>query len=140
MILDDLLYLADAQASTTSVASTNVIDTVAKGESYEGAWAVVRVDTAYVDAETNSRNVFQIQTSSAEDFLTGSVTLAQSASLAATDLVAGYMWKIRIPVGVKRYLRVYKSTTNTSLFGFSAGKFDAFIVKDVDMNNTDQLA
>lgn len=132
-ILDALLFMSDAQAGTASVASTYTIDTLAKGDEYVGDWLTVRVDTTYTKAGGTPTNTFQLQTSASSTFADGATTLAQSAALQAATLVAGYEWKIRIPKGVLRYLRVYKSTSQSGSDLFTAGKFDAFISKDTDM-------
>ena len=136
MIQDALLVFSDAQAATASVASTSTVDTLAKGDSYAGAWFVVRVDTAYTAASGTPTNVFQLQTSASETFADAATTLVQSASLSATDLIAGYTWKVRIPPGALRYLRAYKVTTQSIENIFTAGKFDAFIVQDADVEQT----
>lgn len=133
MILDARLIFADAQASTVSVAATDIVDTVAKGDAYVGDWLVVRVDTAYTSNGTATRNTFQLQTSDDATFADStSVTLLQSTAYAATTLTAGKFWAARIPMGTKRYLRVYKALSgNTASEYFTAGKFDAFIVADI---------
>lgn len=135
MMLDALAVFADAQADTLSAASTDVVDTLAAGDSYEGAWLNVRIDTAYAVITGSPTNTFQLQTAPDSTFNVGAVTLAQSAALLYTDMVANeYVWKVRIPPGAKRWLRVYKVTTTSggSNYFFNAGKFDAFITLDID--------
>ena len=131
MFLDDLLKLADNQAVTTDSASTNVVDTVAAGDSYAGAWLYTRIAVAYVSSELDGFIQFQLQTSDSESF-TGAndVTLAQSVPIEEATLVAGYEpFVIRIPLKTKRYLRLYHIVTGDTM---DTGNSDAFITKDID--------
>ena len=136
MILDKLAVFADAQSTTTSVASTDVIDTLAAGDSYEGAWFVVRVDTAFVAKNGAPATIFQLQTSPSSNFTdAGTTTLAQSASYLVAQLTAGKFWAVRIPPGAKRYLRGYKYVSNYSAgsIDISTCAYDMFIVKDIPL-------
>ena len=135
MILDALALFSDAQDSTVSVASSNVIDTLAAGDSYEGAWFVVSVDTAFTTASTTPTFTFQLQTSAIEGFTDSTAaTLVASAAYLATQLTAGKFWAVRIPPGAKRYLRGYKSvSTNTGADYVTAAVYDMFITKDIDL-------
>ena len=131
MFLDDLLKLADAQESTVSVASTSYIDTLAAGDSYEGAWFYARVDTAFTDGAGSPTATFSVQTG---DAITCDTTLVSSTALLSASLTAGAEVKLRIPPGAKRYIRGYVTVADgTEAKRFSAGKWDMFIVKDVDM-------
>jgi hypothetical protein len=135
MILDDLLKLADAQESTISVASTSHIDTQAGGESYEGAFMYVRIDTAYSAGAGTPYASFSLQTAPDENFTAGGETLVSSSTYIASQLTAGTEIKIRIPVAPrsKRYIRGYQTVEQDGVnHYFSAGKFDMFITKDVD--------
>lgn len=135
MILDGLLVLDDTMTTTTSCASTNVINTVAAGDSYEGAWFVVQIDTSFT-ATGAPTTVFQLQTSDLETFLdTDDVTLCQTASTLVAGLTAGTRFAIRIPPGAKKYIRGYKSITNYSApsIAVTASAYSMFIVKDIDM-------
>ncbi|MFA5217139.1 Bbp16 family capsid cement protein [Sulfuricurvum sp.] len=134
MILDDLLKLADAQESTVSVASTSYIDTIAAGDSYEGAWLHVRVDTAITASGSATVN-FALQTDDDSTF-PSATTLVETGAVAKAVLVAGKEYKIRIPPGAERYLRGYVTIASGPLL---TGKWDMFIVKDVDMGGQ-QLA
>ena len=136
MILDNSLLLGDAQTITTG-ASTNVVDTLAAGDSYEGAWLYVAVNEVFVTAGTAGTLQIQLQTSSLENFegsATQSVTLSQSAAIAEATLVAGYeMYKVRIPPGAKRYLRTYM-VVGTDTGTITTGKLDMYIAKDAPIN------
>lgn len=129
MYIDKSLVLSDAQAITTTGASTNYIDTLAAGQAYaEGAWFIALVKTAYVGNVTVQ---FELQTATDTAF-TSPVTLLSSGAVAVATLVAGYFAvKARIPVTALRYLRGYATLVGGS---YSAGAVDMKIVEDVDVN------
>lgn len=133
MFIDYLATFSDAQNSTVSAASTNVVDTVAAGDAYVGAWFVTRVDTAFTTATAVPTFTFQLQTAATEDFSGATpLTLVQSAAYLASQLTAGKYWAARIPPGVKRYLRGYKVvSTNTGANYVTAAVYDMFIVQDI---------
>jgi hypothetical protein len=136
MILDARAKFSDAQESTLSVASTDVVDTIDDGDSYEGAWFVALVDTAFTAGAGTPTATFQLQTSDVEGFNDASdSTLIQSAAYLAADLAAGKFFAARIPPGAKRYLRGYKVVSGTvdDTNKFSAGKWDLFITNDIDL-------
>ena len=134
MILDALAVFADAQSGTTSVASTDIIDTLAAGNSYEGCWFVFRVDTAFTQINTASRATIQLQTSSDSAWGGDGYTLVASVAFTTAQLAANKMWAVRIPAGTKRYIRGYKSVSGTDANNaFSGGAWDMFIVKDFDV-------
>ncbi len=130
MLLDIRARFADAQETTVSAASTDVIDTVAAGDSYEGAWFVSRIDTATTSGGS-ATVTFQLQTAATEDF-TGdtAATLIASTAFPVADLTAGKYYAARIPPGAKRYLRAYQVIATADL---TAGKFDHFITNDIDV-------
>lgn len=148
MFLDDLLKLADAQESTISVASTswvptfpNLGTTMSSANLYQGAFMHVRIDTAYVAAAGQPWAQFILQTSDTAGF--GTYTeIASSGTHLAAALTIGTVFNIPIPpAGVKRFLRGYLKVGvadgsavdgASSSHYFSAGKFDMFIVRDVD--------
>lgn len=128
MFLDDLLKLADAQESTASVASTSYVDTIAKGDSYEGAFFYVRIDTA-VTASGSATVDFALQTDDTSTF-PSATTLVSTGAVAKATLISGKSYKIRIPAGAERYLRGYATVATGPLL---TGKWDMYIVKDVDI-------
>lgn len=134
MILDALATLSTAQTTTTSVASTDIIDTVAKGDSYQGCWFVVQVSTAFTTSTTTPTFTFQLQTSDAETFLSATAyTLVQSAAFLASELTAGKFWAVRIPQNTRRYIRGYKSVSvNTGANYVTANGYNMYIVADID--------
>jgi hypothetical protein len=135
-ILDAFLQLSDAQAVTTSAASTNIIDTKSElGDALEkGAWLRVAVQTSFTMA--GATKTLQATFMSADDtaFNTGAVTHAATAALASTACTAGKeLLVMKLPKNVKRYIRLYYTCGDTA----SAGKIDAHIVTDVDSLITD---
>lgn len=136
MIQDSLAIFATAQTTTTSVAHTDIIDTLAKGDSYEGAFFVFQVSTAFTQVGTASRLTVQLQSSDVSTFNdTSDVTVVQSAPFATASLTAGKMWAVRIPAGTKRYIRAYNSVSGTSAgaAAFSGGAWNSFIAADIDV-------
>lgn len=125
MFIDNNLVLADGQASTVSVASTNYIDTLAAGDAYEASWLVVRIVVAAVGGTSLA---FDLRTDSASTFPTDTVLFSTGAiavaSLTANTIVA----RVRIPIGSKRYLRGYITAVGAP----ASTTWDMKIVKDVD--------
>jgi hypothetical protein len=140
MILDNFLVMASNVTTTTAAASTNYVDTVAAGDANVGAWFVVRTGAAAWVAKNGApQTVFQLQTSDSTSFgLSGTATtLAQSSTLLVAALTANkIVWAVRIPSGVKRYVRGYFSISNYSAGSqdLSTVGYSMFIVQDKDMN------
>lgn len=135
MMLDSLLQLADAVTTTTTSASTNVIDLAERASSEKECWFVFNVPTAWTQAGSNTIKL-EVQTSEAEGFGgdASDETLVASGTIAVSSLVAGYSWKTRIPFGRKRYLRGYLTVTGNSGANYiTAAKYDMNIVMDADM-------
>ena len=132
MIMDDWLFLADSQTTTTSVISTNVVDTQAGGDSYEGAWFVVRANALFT--ASGSPNVsWELRSSSVEAFSSDIVTLCACVTVGA--LTEGQFVKVRIGPGAKRYIAGYKDVTNYSSgsIEYDTCDYDMFIVKDTEI-------
>lgn len=136
MYLDAFLELADGQTGTVSVASTNVVDTAAAGDAYSagraGLAVVIRIDTAFTASGGAVTTCFQIQSDDTADFDGSTTTLCQSEDFYAYDLVAKKEIVLPIPPNAKRFIRVYRQNRNetASTNVFSAGAWDAYIVKD----------
>lgn len=133
MIIDYLLVLNDAQAITTSVVSTNIIDTAAAGEAIAPVGALVQflIDTTITSSQ--SINVtFDLQTATDSAF-TSPVTLASSGAISRATLVAGNVpYQTVIPTGCLRFLRAYYTSNGT----IQAGKVDCRIVSAGDTDIT----
>jgi hypothetical protein len=133
-ILDAFKQFSDAQAITTSVASTNIIDTLSElGDAMEsGAWLRVAVQTTFAGGTSLQA---QLQTADDTDFNVGAVTLVQSAAIDVANLVAGKeMLVVKLPKNCKRYLRVYYPHVGVV---HTAGNVDAHIIMNVDSLITD---
>lgn len=135
MYIDATLMIADAQESTVTAASTSFIDTVHKGDSYEGAWFVVRIDTACTSGGSATVS-FALETDTDSGFATAKKTLVETGAIAVASLVAGYTYAVRIPFGAYRYLRGYATVAVADLL---TGKWDMFIAKDVDLKMVSQI-
>ena len=129
-MLDKLNLMSDEQALTTTAASTSYIDQLAAGDAVgRELEAVVLVKTALTGGTSVN---FQLQTDTDSAFGTA-VTLAESGAVVAATLVAGYKWRIRIPKGAKRYLRINYTISGS----FSAGAVTAYLTDGtpVDIND-----
>jgi hypothetical protein len=116
-------------AITAATASTSYIDTIAAGDDYVGCWYVMNVETALTSTTTTGTVTFALQTDSSSAFGTAT-TVVSTAALGSATMVAGYTSKIRIPVGLKRYVRVLMTPSTT----ISTAIVSNFITKDVDVN------
>lgn len=127
MILDTTAIFSSAQTITNGNA-TNVIDLGAPGTVLGASTALSRdvgpgeplpfmaqVITAFAGAGTLTINIVTCDTIS----LSGAVTLASTAALTATTLVAGYQAALSIipNQAVSRYLGVTYTVSTTSLTG-----------------------
>ena len=129
MYIDRSLVLADAQAITTSGASTNYIDTLAAGNAYKAPWFIVLIKTA-VTASGSATVTFDLRHDTDPAFGTETV-LISSGAVAKATLVAGYFaLKVQVPLGAKRYLRGYATIASGPLL---TGAWDMKIVEDVDV-------
>jgi len=132
MLLDKSLELSLAQAFTAqgTTVSTNVIDlgsarNIGAGEDL---FLYVRVDTAVTSAGSATVDI-QLQTSANADLSSPDV-LTSIGAVAKATLVANKTYKLRLPAGTyKRYLGVGFVVATADL---TAGKFDAWIAKNVD--------
>lgn len=136
MIFDKQLMMSEAQNPTTVAAhaSTNVIDLDKAGldAGNSDIEVFVRVETAVTSAG-DATVQFKLETSDAEAFGSGVVTLMDSGALAKTALVANYQpFKIKLPYGCKRYLRM-TYTIGTAVL--TAGAFDAGLILNRQTNH-----
>lgn len=136
-ILDAFTQLSNAQAVTTSAASTNIIDLYSElGDAMEkGAWLRVGIQTAFtIPAAPSSTMTFTLMSADDTAFNTGAVTHVATSAIAGSTLVAGYEpLVIKLPKNMKRYVRLYYTMGSTA----TAGNVDAHILSDVDNLITD---
>lgn len=134
-MLDSELILSAAQAETTVAdhASTNIYDTgqtnAAVGLTGENLWLTVLVNTATTTSASGT--VTPVLQDSADNSSYADVMVGP---LAAAPTAAGvYLWRVQLPIGLRRYIRVvYRIATGA----LTAGKFDAFISNTIEHNVT----
>ncbi len=131
MILDDHLYMSDAQNLATkdaATASTDYIDTTVAGNAGQPLWLVCRVETAFACAGSNPTLDVALQSDSASTFETA-VTHWSAATIAEATLVDEYtICKMPLPDGLGRYIRMLY----TPSAAFNSGKIDAFLTMNPD--------
>lgn len=117
MLFDQTLILADKQAVTADAAgadtSSNAIVIEPKGDDYSTMWVAAVVDTAFTTSgsPTAAKIKVAIETSTASNFSTKTELASREIDIAAAakgDVVA-----FRLPLGMKKYVRVYFDVTLT---------------------------
>lgn len=134
MYLDTLLKFSDEQAvtSTGDTASTNVVNAgTGDAGAGENLFLFITVDEAVTSAGAATVQ-FVLQTDDNESFSSATDAML-SASIGKAALTAGATVKMRLPVGLEKYLRVAYRVGTAAL---TAGKFSAFIAKDVPVETT----
>jgi len=134
MILDSQERFSNGQAISGvvgTVVSTDVYDTGAAADvgAGEELYLFSKLDTALAGAGSSIQAVLQdsADNSSFADVMGGPV-IALAAALVNTPLA-----KMRLPLGLRRYLRVaYKTTGATS----TGGTASSYLAKDVQANTT----
>lgn len=127
MIADKELYLSENQNVTADAPSTNYINQGADGDAYEQLFLVVKTNEATTSSDSNAKLDIKIQTDDVSDF--SSAKDLASFSLALADLSANKeIIKVRLPLGLKKYIRLYYDVTTSADFN---GYYTAFLVKDV---------
>lgn len=111
MLFDHTLVLADNQSVTSDAAGT--VDSAAKviqagGDDYSTMWVTTVVKTALAGA--GSVDVI-LQTSAESTF--SAPTNLHTVTLSATNGVKGAVFAYRLPLGLKKYTRVYLDVTGT---------------------------
>ena len=138
MLMDSKSVISDAQAVVTTVIGTNVIDLeVAGRDVFRGKplYGVIQVQTTFVSTTSKASTMsFQWEADSATGLsATPTVLYKSPAAVAKTALVAGYRLVVPLPMDVLAATDRYVGVRYTVATGpFTAGKFDAFVVEDVD--------
>jgi hypothetical protein len=127
-IVDNNLYMSDAQAVTATASSTKSLDmatatrNVGGGQSLE---LVIQVATTVAASGGASNVTFSLDDSA--DNSSFAVVVATMAIPKAT-LVAGYeVLRIRLPLGLRRYIQVSYTVDTNNL---TAGAFNAYLALD----------
>ena len=129
MILDAELMFSEDQAVTASAASTNYIDLGVARDigNGENLYLVLLVTETMDDAGDDSTLAVTLQTDDNTSF-SSATTLETLTTFAALTAAGTVVYKRIDPASYERYIRLYYTTANGDL---SAGKFTAFITKDI---------
>ena len=129
MILDKQSMFSEDQAITASAASTNVLDLGGPDSGRADLEIFLKVSEAFNNLTSLT---IKAQTDSAEGFGTvEDLPVSQTILLAALTLNSEH-FKVKVPQGCKRYMRLYYTVTGTSP---STGKITAGLVLDRQANN-----
>lgn len=142
MILDKFNEFADAQAVTSTAISANVIDlaplgggtgtnTVRDIGSGEDVYLVVRTVEAATDSGNDATLTVTLESDSTENLATSPTVHFSTGALAfaAFSPAGAELAAVKLPAGnYERYLGVRFTVASGPL---TAGKFDAFLTKDV---------
>lgn len=135
MLLDSQEVFSAAQAVTTQTdnPSTNLLDTgAAQDEGVgEGVWLTVKTNVTATSG--GSATVQAVLQTAIDAAFTSPIDALIGPAVAVASVTAGTeLLKARLPIGLKRYLRVVYRIGTAAL---TAGKFDAFLTKDVQAQN-----
>lgn len=117
----------DVYSTGSTVYAENDLDyTAVKNGSHEELWLTVRVSTAFSGGTSAE---FKILTDSALPIDGSSTVLATSGAIAIASLTADtYAWRVKVPVGVLRYLSLGVTCVGT----VTAGAIDCFLSDSID--------
>lgn len=126
-IVDNNLYMSDAQVVTATAASTKSLDfatalrSIGSGEPIE---LVIQVAVA-ATASGAATVVFSLDDSADNSSFT---VVAQTPAIGKATLVAGYeAFRFRLPAGLQRYIQVTYTVATGPLTG---GSFNAYLLLD----------
>lgn len=141
MILDKSLEFSDAQAVTASAISTNVVDLYPIGNSVnsntlrdigtgEDIYLVVITNTAATDSGDDATLTVTLESDSAVGLDSSATVHFSTGAIAFANFspAGSVLANVKLPAGnYERYLGVRYTVASGNL---TAGKFDAFLVKD----------
>ena len=123
MIMDAMLLFSKEQEITADATSANAIDLGAAGDAVGQELTIRAVVTAAFTGLTNM--TIKIQTSADGGVYTD---VLLTPAIAVADLKKGAeILCVRVPKGLKRYVRLYYDVTGTPM----AGKITAFMSKEL---------
>lgn len=130
MIIDKLLQVSNAQAVTSSAASTDVID---YGQANPNSGMGQNVTMAITVDEAATASGSATVTFSVQDSADNSTfsDVAVTGAIGKATLVAGAQVLIPMPVVHRRYVRTYYTVATGPL---TAGKFSAQVVTGIQQN------
>ena len=124
MIIDKDNLFSNEQAVTASAASSNALDLGAAGDAIGQELTIHAVVTTSFATLTSL--TIKVQTSANG---TDYTDLLLSAAIPVASLVAGKeVFTVRVPQGLKRYVRLHYTVTGSNA---TAGKITAFASKDL---------
>lgn len=125
MMYDIFAYFSSAQAPTTgTTASTNVIDTGVAGRTIGSGEPIDLVTIVTTTCTSGGANTTQVVLQDSADNSSFS-TVISGVATAVASLVQGYeLTRIRLPYGLRRYLRVAYVIATADL---TAGAFTSFL-------------
>lgn len=130
MIIDKENYFGKDKAFTSqgTAALGDDIDLTKGGDAIDQLWLVIQCSTT--PTSSGSATVgFALITDDAANF-SGAATLLNTGQIGFAGIVAGkWEYKTKIPMGVKRFLRLNNTVGTADL---TAGKFTAFLTSGVD--------
>jgi hypothetical protein len=136
MLIDAQLVLSDAQSvigtASTAYPSTNTLDLRSAGTdlgSGEPLYLTVNVDTTVVGGSSGVK-IDYIQSAAAD---LSSPDVLASFTTAATPSAGTVLWQLTLPQNTKRYVGVQYTPLGSNT---TAGKFNAFIVKNIQVYPT----
>lgn len=130
MILDKLQMFSESQVVTASAASTSVVDLGAAGEAIGNElYLVVQVPVA-ATATGAATVAIDLETDSDEAFGTKQTLFSSGPIGKAALSVGAEPVKVKLPIGLKRYLRLSYTVATGPL---TAGKFTAFLTPQVQV-------
>lgn len=129
MYIDKENLFSDAQALTTTAASTNLIDLgVDRDIGTTNIRFRVQVDTTF-QSTAGSTCTIALQTDSTSAF-SSATTLFTSAAIAKASMTAGALLvDVAVPRGTERYLRAYYTVATAD---FTAGALTAFLAEQTE--------
>jgi len=126
MKIDNELILAKDVAHYGDTSGT-AIDLVKAGGIHDNAWLFVKVGSEVFNTMTSMD--IRLQTSDTAVFTVATELLSVNVPLADMDAVNTVILKVRVPFGVKQYLRLDTTAVGTDN---TTGKLWAAIVPEVD--------
>lgn len=139
MIIDSMLYLANAQAVTATgdTASTNVYDTGMTADDGIGEPIFVNCLVTTTPTSGGAATIQAVLQTSADNSTWTDVLLGPALAYNAAGAAAGqYLLQSRLPLGIKRYVRIAWRVGTAVL---TAGNFSAFITKDIQQAPTNPV-
>lgn len=132
MMYDKLNTFGTDQAVTATAASTDIIDLGATRDLGNGEpLELVVLVTETATSGGSSTVTIDLQTDDNSSF-SSAATLASSGAIAKASITAGTeLFRIKVPLNVERYLRLYYTVATADL---TAGKFTAFLAHDRQAN------